>query len=125
MFGLIIFTELNGNMISGLEMHENNEISELQVTIRQDPSFLNEFDNFPSNSIYQQEDKASIIPVEAEKKIQTIENDAIPTSTAQQQKRWMRKFAKFMDENNIEFENGFDQISKKELADLFNISIPN
>jgi len=115
MFGIINFDELSGNMISGLEEQEINEISDIQQILRSDPTILDEdiTETFPIDSHVL---NTKIIPNDRKQKIQKIENAAIPTSIAKQQECWTSKFNEFLKERNIN--KDLTTVTKIELNDM-------
>lgn len=106
MFGIIDFSEIQGGIISGLESEEINEISEVQQLIGNDANILSEpFDMISCNTL----------PDEIDEQLKDLEKQAIPTSTAKQQRNWTEKFTQFCKIHKLN--NDFETISKRELSD--------
>lgn len=101
MFGCIDFSMISTNMISGLEEKEIAEICGVQAMLRNDPHLvLEDFND---------------IPAEIEESLDKLEMEAIPTSTANQEKKWLKEFVNFL--QNKELSSSFDVMTKGELAD--------
>ena len=101
MFGCIDFSMISTNMISGLEEEEIAEICGVQAMLRNDPHLvLEDFND---------------IPAEIEENLDKLEMEAIPTSTANQEKKWLKEFVDFL--KNKDLSSSFDVMTKGELAD--------
>lgn len=103
--GMIDFTALNNNMISGLENHEIQEICDVQELLRNDPSIIDEtFDLIDLNIPHKDKD-ADIpqegLPIEIKDKMNQLQESAIPTSTAYQTKKWSASFLSFLREKGL------------------------
>ena len=101
MFGCIDFSMRSKNMISGLEEEEIADICDVQAMLRNDPHLVLEDFNE--------------IPTEIEEILDNLEMEAIPASTAAQEKKWMKEFVDFLQNKELSF--AFDVMTKGELAD--------
>ena len=101
MFGMVDFSMLSNNMISGLNEDEISEISDIQEIIHE-----------CSSSIFEDFEK---LPPEINEDLQELENHAIPPSTAAHERKWIMDFEQFLCKNNLN--SNFNIMTKVELAD--------
>lgn len=102
MFGMIDFSMLSTEMISGLVEDEIKEISDIQAIISEDPSILFE--------------EISDIPEEINQQLDKLENEAVPESTNKQQKKWIKHFEEFLQGKKLNHD--MENITKKELSNV-------
>ena len=112
--GLLDFNQLPGEMISGLDDQDINEIVDIQQLLRSDASILDEDFNLEELQI----PSTLNLPSDVEHNLDILQRSAVPNSTAYQKARWSKALITFLAEKGMptDFKNMSKSDIDKELS---------